>query len=99
MIWDISTGGARLAAGRSKSLPATFTLITSKDGKSRYHCRVAWRNEGLLGVQFVQASEADEDLHAFSRGPVVPLKAASPRVRGLRGPTLKLAERRHRTTG
>ena len=32
MIWDISTGGARLAAARSKSLPATFTLITSKDG-------------------------------------------------------------------
>lgn len=63
-IWDISEHGARLAAPHPKSLPATFTLILSKDGTARRCCRVTWRSEAQVGVQFVE--ECDEELYSPS---------------------------------
>jgi hypothetical protein len=59
-IWDISEHGARLAAPHPKSLPATFTLFLSKDGSSRKYCRVAWRSDAQVGVQFVEGGDDDE---------------------------------------
>ena len=61
VLWDISDGGARLAAPRSNALPAAFNLILSKDGRSRRLCRVVWRTEAQVGVQFLADEAVDLD--------------------------------------
>jgi PilZ domain len=55
-IWDISEGGARLAAPHPEKLPSTFTLLLNSDGPTTKYCRVAWRTNSQVGVQFVDAS-------------------------------------------
>ena len=55
-IWDISEGGARLAAPHPDRLPPTFTLLLNSDGSTTKYCRVAWRSNSQVGVQFVDAS-------------------------------------------
>jgi hypothetical protein len=62
VLWDISEGGARIAAARASTLPDVFGLFLTKDGKSRCFCRVAWRRGGQLGVQFVDETVANIDL-------------------------------------
>lgn len=62
VLWDVSDGGARIAAARASALPDVFGLFLSKDGKSRRFCRVAWRRGGYLGVQFVDDASANIDL-------------------------------------
>jgi hypothetical protein len=60
VIWDQSAEGARIAAPRSKKLPDTFTLLLSRDGKSRRFCRVAWRSDSQVGIQFIEALDEDD---------------------------------------
>jgi hypothetical protein len=67
VLWDISDSGARLAAPRAKVLPAAFNLVLSKDGRSRRQCRVVWRNERQLGVQFIQATVEELEEEAARR--------------------------------
>src|SRR5262249_12184388 len=67
VLWDISDGGARIAAARANALPAVFCLFLSKDGKTRRYCRVVWRNGGLLGIRFIDEAEADMDLDTPAR--------------------------------
>lgn len=62
VLWDMSEGGARIAAARASTLPDVFGLFLTKDGKSRCFCRVAWRRGGQLGVQFVDELVANIDL-------------------------------------
>src|SRR5262245_64896306 len=62
VLWDISDGGARIAAARASALPAVFCLFLSKDGKSRRYCRVVWRNGGQIGIRFIEEADADMDL-------------------------------------
>lgn len=66
-IWDISEHGARLAAPHPKALPSTFTLFLSRDGTSQKYCRVAWRSEAQIGVQFLE--ECDDEVSS-SRSPI-----------------------------
>jgi hypothetical protein len=67
VIWDLSEDGARLGPARTKTLPDRFHLLMSKDGASRRLCRVAWRKDRHIGVQFLQ-SQDDED---FCSAPAV----------------------------
>jgi len=53
-IWDISEDGARLAAPHPERLPSTFILLLNSDGPK--YCRLAWRSNSHVGVQFVDAS-------------------------------------------
>jgi len=62
VLWDISEGGARIAAAHVGALPDVFGLFLSKDGGSRRFCQVAWRRGRQLGVRFVDESVADIDL-------------------------------------
>src|ERR1700686_4244219 len=62
VMWDISEGGARIAAARAHVLPDEFGLFLTKDGKSRLLCRVAWRRGGQVGVQFVDEAATNIDL-------------------------------------
>jgi hypothetical protein len=61
VLWDISESGARLAAPRCKGLPGAFNLLLTKDGSARRRCRVVWRNDRQLGVEFVAAAAPDDD--------------------------------------
>lgn len=61
VLWDISEDGARLAAPRTSVLPSAFKLLLTKDGSSQRLCRVVWRNDKQLGVQFIQGSIEDFD--------------------------------------
>jgi hypothetical protein len=64
VLWDISATGARLAAPRSKTLPIAFNLFLNKDGSAPRVCRVVWRNDSQLGVQFMHGSDAEDVLEA-----------------------------------
>jgi PilZ domain-containing protein len=56
-ILNISDGGARLRplASTPDLLPDEFTLLLSKSGVVRRSCRVAWRSETEMGVQFFRS--------------------------------------------
>ncbi|MGH6768664.1 MAG: PilZ domain-containing protein [Xanthobacteraceae bacterium] len=60
VLWDISAGGARLSAAHSNFLPHVFHLDQGGGAASRRPCRVVWRNEGHLGVQFIEDGEVEE---------------------------------------
>jgi len=65
VLWDVSETGARLSAPRASALPLAFNLLLTKDGTARRLCRVVWRNDRQLGVQFIAGSddgEVDESL-------------------------------------
>ena len=62
VLWDISEGGARIAAAHGGALPDVFGLFLSKDGKSRRFCQVVWRRGRQLGVRFVADEVANIDL-------------------------------------
>ena len=62
VLWDISEGGARIAAAHGNALPDVFGLFLTKDGKSRRFCQVVWRRGSQLGVRFVAEEAANIDL-------------------------------------
>ena len=62
VLWDISEGGARIAAAHGNALPNVFGLFLTKDGKSRRFCQVVWRRGSQLGVHFVEDEVANIDL-------------------------------------
>lgn len=51
-VADISISGARLRVARSEVVPEQFELVTDlSDGPRR--CRTIWRDDGEIGVEFV----------------------------------------------
>jgi hypothetical protein len=53
VLWDISHGGARLAAAKHNELPDVFTLVLPKTGVE-HRCAIVWRNQRFVGVKFLQ---------------------------------------------
>lgn len=51
-ILDISAGGARLLLKRDETLPETFILLLTKNGRPRRHCHLIWRDGLSIGVKF-----------------------------------------------
>jgi hypothetical protein len=51
---DISEGGARLLTAKAVALPDQFILKPSN--KLRRWCRVAWRADQAVGLQFIEVS-------------------------------------------
>jgi hypothetical protein len=82
VLWDISEGGARLAAAHGGGLPDVFGLFLSKDGKSRRFCQVVWRRGTQLGVRFLEEDAANIDLDPappwMRRRNAQPVAAAKP---------------------
>ena len=54
LLVDISETGARLQVDTSP-VPDTFQLLLSPGGEERRDCRVVWRSDNQLGVQFQAA--------------------------------------------
>lgn len=80
VLWDLSEGGARLAAPRAATLPSAFKLLMTNDGQTHRLCRVVWRKGRQLGVQFVEAlrdDEMDSPMPARSAPPLSPGESQS----------------------
>jgi hypothetical protein len=76
VLWDLSDTGARIAAPRSKALPPVFNLVLAKNGSSPRACRVVWRNDRQLGVQFIQATADEMEELSARRQPASPSDAS-----------------------
>jgi len=55
MLIDVSASGARLELRAPSKVPDEFTLLLSRDAAVRRKCKVSWRSEAAVGVQFVVA--------------------------------------------
>jgi hypothetical protein len=53
VVWDESDTGMRLVVTMPDEIPDTFYIYTSLDSASRRHCRVAWRSDTQIGIEFV----------------------------------------------
>jgi hypothetical protein len=64
-VADISDKGARLGGRGMDALPDRFVLRFTANGKVARKCRVAWRRDGEVGVQFVDgpAVESTSTVH------------------------------------
>ena len=62
-ISDISDTGVRLKLPNDFNIPTEFTLLLTLDGRTRRRCKVVWRDQGVIGAEFigrlVQISAAD----------------------------------------
>jgi len=52
-VVDISELGAKLAVEGALALPDSFTLLLSPSGHPARRCRVAWRADENVGVEFL----------------------------------------------
>ena len=52
MIRDISARGARVILGETKSVPEQIILALTENGKVARKCRVVWRNDTHMGLEF-----------------------------------------------
>jgi hypothetical protein len=52
-VWDESAAGMRLVVDAPDEIPDTFYLYPTLDFASRRHCRVVWRSEKQMGVEFL----------------------------------------------
>lgn len=61
ILVNFSNGGARITGLRGDTVPDEFTLrITRGRGRTR-KCRVLWRTEDTVGVEFVGCVESAEE--------------------------------------
>ena len=51
-VADVSVGGARLLVADSAAIPSQFELQTKPSG-SLLQCRTIWRDDGQVGIEFV----------------------------------------------
>jgi hypothetical protein len=54
VLWDISESGARLAIASPEKLPAEFSLFASRGSRIGVRCRIVWRTEDQIGLQFLE---------------------------------------------
>ena len=53
-LCDASQEGALLAVANPDNVPNEFILALSSDGAARRRCRVAWRTQDQVGVEFLK---------------------------------------------
>src|SRR5580704_15031887 len=58
ILVDLSNGGAKIAAIRSHTIPDEFRLRTPLG--DRRSCRVIWRTEDMLGVEFTDLADGED---------------------------------------
>jgi hypothetical protein len=71
-LCDASKEGAQLALADPKSAPDEFILALSADGAARRRCRVIWRTDDHIGVEFLK------DVKKNSRTARRPVRFAAP---------------------
>lgn len=58
VIWDISQGGARVAVANPQSIPDEITLLLKRDAMHGTRCRVVWRTDDQIGLEFLENGQA-----------------------------------------
>ena len=59
---DVSEGGTKLMVEKPSIVPENFVLLLSTGARLHRKCKVRWRSETAIGVQFVQdEAEAESD--------------------------------------
>ena len=59
-LCNASQEGAQLVVAEPDRVPDRFVLALSADGAARRKCRVVWRSDDLIGVEFLKtAKKAD----------------------------------------
>jgi hypothetical protein len=58
ILVDVSNGGAKIAGIRAHTIPDEFRLRTPLG--ERRSCRVVWRTEDTLGVQFTDCTDGND---------------------------------------
>jgi hypothetical protein len=53
ILADISDSGAKLTIASPNEIPNDFTLLLSPSGSIRRRCRVVWRSDNQIGVEFL----------------------------------------------
>ena len=53
-LHDVSDQGALIALAQIQDLPDEFILVLGYHGTARRHCRVVWRSNQQIGVEFVR---------------------------------------------
>jgi PilZ domain len=59
LLCDASQEGAQLAVADCDAVPNEFILALSSDGAARRRCRVMWRADHYVGVEFLRDSGKD----------------------------------------
>lgn len=57
VVWDLSEGGARLALASPNELPDEVTVTLGRNDTKGTRCRVVWRSQEQIGVQFLENAE------------------------------------------
>jgi hypothetical protein len=52
-VWDESITGARLVMDAPETIPDIFHIYMTLDFSSRRQCRVVWRSDRQIGVEFL----------------------------------------------
>jgi hypothetical protein len=58
VIWDVSEGGARVAVANLDAVPNEFTLLLERDATCGTRCRVAWRTDEHIGLEFLENAQS-----------------------------------------
>ena len=68
-VADISETGARLNVEDIDSIPDEFMLVLSRRGDAQRKCRVVWRKQRQIGVEFTnsRSSKMDAMLKTFAK--------------------------------
>ena len=56
---DISEGGAKVQVNDRAQVPNHFVLLLSRQGSPQRPCRVVWRDEQHIGVQFAAITPSE----------------------------------------
>ena len=59
IVLDVSDGGARITTKSPADLPNEFWLLLTEDKTRRRHCRMVWRNDTQVGVQYLSEIQFD----------------------------------------
>src|ERR1044072_753193 len=58
VLWDVSEGGARMTVANVAAIPEKFSLLGARDAVSGTSCRVVWRSNEQIGIQFLDNADA-----------------------------------------
>src|SRR6185437_8711463 len=74
VVADISESGARLKVEDGDSIADELMLILSRRGDAQRKCRVVWRKQGQLGVEFTSTRSAKMNtlVRAFAKSRGMP---------------------------
>jgi hypothetical protein len=66
-LCDASQEGAQLTVADTASLPDQFMMVLSFDGAARRRCRVVWKNERQVGIEFVKEAKPEKRVRDMMR--------------------------------